>query len=107
MAKDKVILNSTSKKSLDEKETAILAHAYQQKSLCSAQLAESSNDRDKKMYYQDALKEIKKACDLATKSNKRQEYLKTLLHNINQNLLNNNVITQKDIDLATELQRFC
>ena len=75
---NKVILNSTAKKSLDEKETSILAHAYQQKSLCYAQLAQSSNDIDsKKMYYRDALKDIKKACDLATKSNKRQEYLKT------------------------------
>ena len=75
---NKVILNAISKKSLNEKETAILAHAYQQKSLCYAQLAESVNDIDtKKMYYQDALKDIKKACDLATKSNKREEYLKT------------------------------
>ena len=74
----KIILNATSKKSLNEKETAILAHAYQQKSLCYARLAESVNDIDsKKMYYRDALKDIKKACDLATQSNKIQEYRKT------------------------------
>ena len=74
----KIILDAISKKSLDKKETAILAHAHQQKSLCYAQLAESVNDIDtKKMYYQDALKDIKKACDLATKSNKREEYLET------------------------------
>ena len=51
---NKIILDAISKKSLDEKETAILAHAHQQKSLCYAQLAESVNDIDiKKMYYQD------------------------------------------------------
>ena len=88
---NKVILsypeNTSQMSSLD---LEIMAHAYQQLALSQSKLAlQSDNMENRKLYFQDAFKNIKKAENLATKPNKRQEYRKTLLGIKNQiDLLN-------------------
>ena len=70
---------------MDLESLEILAQSYQQLALCQSKLAmESSDLKNQKIYFNDALKNIKEAERLATKSNKRQEYRKTLLGIKNQ-----------------------
>ena len=58
----------------------IVAHAYQQLALSQSKLGlQSDNMENRKLYFQDAFKNIQKAEHLAIKPNKRQQYRKTLL----------------------------
>ena len=76
---NKVILSYTADlNSLAIYDIEILAHAYQQLSLCQAKLALNTNNTiSKKMYYNKAIENIKKAESLAIKKDKREEYRKT------------------------------
>ncbi len=66
--------------SLSTSDIEILAQAYQQLALCQAKLASHTNDfTDKKLHYENALNNIKKAENFAIKPNKREEYRKTYL----------------------------
>ena len=67
----------------------IVAHAYQQLALSQSKLGlQADNMENRKLYFQDAHKNIQKAEHLAIKPNKRQQYRKTLLGIQNQlNLL--------------------
>ena len=66
--------------SLSANDIEILAQAYQQLALCQAKLASQSNDFvDKKLHYENALNNIKKAENFAIRPNKREEYRKTYL----------------------------
>ena len=63
----------------------ILAHAYQQLSLCQSKLALQSDSQDgREIYFKSALENIEKAMALATRPNKRQEYQKTFIGIKNQ-----------------------
>ena len=88
---NKVILSYPSNlNQLSVSDLEIIAHAYQQLALSQSKLGlQSDNMENRKLYFQDAFKNIKKAENLATKPNKRQEYRKTLLGIKNQiDLLN-------------------
>ena len=66
--------------SLTTNDIEILAQAYQQLALCQARLASETIDiTDKKIHYENALNNIKKAETFAIKPNKREEYRKTYL----------------------------
>ncbi len=66
--------------SLTTNDIEILAQAYQQLALCQARLASETNDTaDKKIHYENALNNIKKAERFVIKPNKREEYRKTYL----------------------------
>ena len=70
--------------SLTTNDIEILAQAYQQLALCQARLASETNDTaDKKIHYENALYNIKKAESFAIKPNKREEYRKTYLGILN------------------------
>ncbi|MAX09677.1 MAG: hypothetical protein CMG13_02305 [Candidatus Marinimicrobia bacterium] len=70
--------------SLTTNDIEILAQAYQQLALCQARLAsETNNTADKKIHYENALNNIKKAENFAIKPNKREEYRKTYLGILN------------------------
>ncbi|MAV65274.1 MAG: hypothetical protein CMG00_08805 [Candidatus Marinimicrobia bacterium] len=65
---------------LRSKDIEILAHAYQQLALCQSKLAILSNDMtNKKIYFNEAIENIKKAERLVIKPQKREEYRKTHL----------------------------
>ena len=65
---------------LSKNDIEILAQAHQQLALCQARLASQTNDTlDKKIHYENALGNIKKAESFAIKPNKREEYRKTYL----------------------------
>tara|TARA_B100000131_G_scaffold310961_1_gene343205 strand:+ start:754 stop:1149 length:396 start_codon:yes stop_codon:yes gene_type:complete len=78
---NQVILSySSNLSSLSIYDIEILAHAYQQLSLCQAKLAQKTNNQvSKNMYYSKAIENIKKAESIAIKQNKREEYRKTHL----------------------------
>ena len=78
---NKIILNYQSNvNSLSNNDIEILAQAYQQLALCQAKLAIQTNDSiDKKLHYENALDNIKKAENFAIRPNKREEYRKTYL----------------------------
>ena len=66
--------------SLSTNNIEVLAQAHQQLALCQARLAsETSDTTDKKIHYENALNNIKKAEKFAIKPNKRAEYRKTYL----------------------------
>ena len=70
---------------LNNSEIAILAHAYQQLALCNAQLANKANTIDeKKIDYEQALNNIKKAESLSIKEGKREKYRETRIGIQNQ-----------------------
>ena len=78
---NKIILNYQSNvNSLSNNDIEILSQAYQQLALCQAKLAIQTNDSiDKKLHYENALDNIKKADNFAIRPNKREEYRKTYL----------------------------
>ena len=78
---NKIILSYQSNiNSLSTNEIEILAQAYQQLALSQAKLASQTDDLiDKKLHYENALGNIKKAENFAIKPNKREEYRKTYL----------------------------
>ena len=78
---NKIILSYQSNiNSLSKNDIEILAQAYQQLALCQAKLASQTNDSiDKKLHYENALNNIKKAENFAIRPNKREEYRKTYL----------------------------
>ena len=70
---------------LNNSEISILAHAYQQLALCNAQLASKANTIDeKKIDYEQALNNIKKAESLSIKAGKREKYRETRIGIQNQ-----------------------
>jgi len=78
---NKIILSyQSSISSLSTNDIEILAQAYQQLALCQAKLASQTNDSiDKKLHYENALANIKKAENFAIRPNKREEYRRTYL----------------------------
>ena len=63
---------------LKTKDIEILAHAYQQLALCQSKLAIQSNqEENKRLYFEEGLKNIQQAERLAIKTNKREEYRAT------------------------------
>ena len=78
---NKIILSyQSSISSLSTNDIEILAQAYQQLALCQAKLASQTNDfLDKKLHYENALANIKKAENFAIRPNKREKYRKTYL----------------------------
>ena len=78
---NKIILSyQSSISSLSTSDIEILAQAHQQLALCQAKLASKTNDSiDKKLHYENALANIKKAENFAIRSNKREEYRRTYL----------------------------
>ena len=65
---------------IKSKDIEILAHAYQQIALCQSKLGIQANQKEnKKIYFDEALKNIQEAERLAIKTTKREEYRKTHL----------------------------
>ena len=83
---NKIILSYPANTSqMNSTDLEIMAHAYQQLALSQSQLAlQSDNIENRKIYFQDAFKNIQKAEYLTTKPNKRKQYRKTLLGIKNQ-----------------------
>ena len=87
---NKIILSFPSNTNqMSTEDLEIVAHAYQQLALSQSKLGLQADDMEnRKLYLQDAHKNIQKAEHLAIKPNKRQQYRKTLLGIQNQlNLL--------------------
>ena len=87
---NKIILSFPSNTNqMSTEDLEIVAHAYQQLALSQSKLGLQADDMEnRKLYFQDAYKNIQKAEHLAIKPNKRQQYRKTLLGIQNQlNLL--------------------
>ena len=87
---NKIILSFPSNTNqMSTEDLEIVAHAYQQLALSQSKLGLQADDMEnRKLYFQDAHKNIQKAEHLAIKPNKRQQYRKTLLGIQNQlNLL--------------------